>query len=84
MLAARNDRIRQVTLRLPEGVLRQARQTANRRHLSLNALLRDALERMAEEERQEALSAAYDSLGADPESNVESFVHAQREALRRG
>ena len=84
MLAAEKDRIRQVTLRVPERLLQEARRTASRRRISLNALLRDLLGRLAAEDRQAILRGAYDALGADADARVEGFVAAQREVVGRG
>jgi len=84
MLAAEKARIRQVTLRIPDHLLQEARRTAHRRRISLNALLREVLERLAEEDRQAILRDAYDALGADADAGVEGFVTAQREVVRRG
>lgn len=52
--------------------------------MSLNALLRELLERLAEEDRQAVLRNAYEALGADRDTGVERFVGAQREVLDRG
>jgi lauroyl/myristoyl acyltransferase len=85
MQASKDDAIRQVTLRLPERLLRTARRVAKRRHLSLNALLRTLLEGAAEQERQAILKASYDALGTNlAESDVEPFMPAQAEVARRG
>lgn len=84
MLAAERDTVRQVTVRLPERLLRRAKATASRRRVSLNALLRQALERMADEEREAVLSAAYDALGEDADSDASGFLKAQAEVVRRG
>jgi len=83
MLAAERDRVRQVTLRVPDHLLREVRRTASRRRISLNALLRELLERLADEDRQAILREAYDVLGAD-DASVDGFVAAQREVVRRG
>ena len=84
MLKAVRDPTRQVSLRLPDALLRQAKAVAKRRGMSLNALLRHALVRMAIEERETVLRESYDALGADPESEVEPFLPAQAEVVRRG
>jgi len=84
MLAAERDRIRQVTLRVPDHLLREVRRTASRRRISLNALLRELLERLADEDRQAILRQAYDVLGADEDVSVDGFAAAQREVVRRG
>jgi hypothetical protein len=83
-MLSQNDTKRQVTLRLPDRLLRQVRRIAARKRLSLNGLLRSALEKMAEEERQAVLRASYDLLGADAdEADVEDFLQAQAEVVRR-
>jgi hypothetical protein len=84
MLVSEKGRVRQVTLRVPDRLLRDARRSASRRRMSLNALLRELLERLAEEDRQAVLRNAYEALGADRDTGVERFVGAQREVLDRG
>ena len=79
------DAIRAVTVRLPARVLSDAKGIAARRHLSFNALVRLALEKMAADERQEQLRASYDTLGSDQdEGDVERYLHAQSDVVRRG
>ncbi len=60
---------------------------AGRRRVSVNALMRKALERMANDERLEALRRGYDALGSDAaeaaEADVEPFLPAQAELARR-
>ncbi len=85
MMTPRDDAIRQVTLRLPDRLLREARRAAKRQRLSLNAMLRGLLEKAAEEERQAFLASSYAALAADLEdSDVEPFFAAQSEVARRG
>jgi hypothetical protein len=73
-----------VTLRVPRQLLDRGRSLARRRGLSLNALLREALEDALESERQAVLATAYDDLGRDQsESDVEPFLVAQAEVAAR-
>ena len=76
---------RQLTLRLPESLLRASRRIARKRGVSVNELLRTALRRMAAEDRADALRKGFDALGADAaEADVEPFLGAQREVVKRG
>jgi len=51
----------------------------------MNELLRTALRRMAAEEQAEAMRRGFDALGADAsEADVEPFLRAQREVVKRG
>lgn len=74
-----------VTLRVPPKLLGQGRSLAKKRGVSLNALVREALEKMVEVDRQGVLASAYDDLGRDlGDSDVEPFVAVQAEAISRG
>lgn len=74
-----------VTLRVPPKLLDEGRSLARKRGLSLNALVREALERMVEADRRAVLANAYDELGrVSGASEVESFLVAQAEAISRG
>jgi len=80
-----DESIGAITVRLPRRLLAAAKHSARRRRLSLNAFVRLALEKMAAEERNERLKESYDALGSDrEEADVERFMRAQREAVRRG
>lgn len=76
---------RTLTVRLPEPLLRALRTIAERRGISLNAAVRFALERLAVDEREALLRTSYDVLGGDAsEQDVETFIPAQSEVVRRG
>ena len=71
-----------LTVRLPEGVYRAARNMADRRGISLNRLIQEAIAEKAEKSVEERLHQAYDLLAADSAGEeVESFFAIQAEAL---
>jgi hypothetical protein len=73
-----------LTIRLPHDLYETARAVARRREMSLNALVRNALEVMAKDEEKARLYEAFGLLGADiKESEVEFALPAQREVVTR-
>lgn len=71
-----------LTIRLPEQVYRAARNMADRRGISINRLVQEAIAEKAEKSVEERLSQAYDLLARDSaESDVESLFAVQAEAL---
>jgi hypothetical protein len=71
-----------LTVRLPDQVYRAARNMADRRGISINRLVQEALVEKAEKSVEERLSQAYDLLAQDSaESDVESIFAVQVEAL---
>ena len=71
-----------LTIRLPHDLYETARSVARRRGMSLNTVVRNALEVMARDEEKARLYDAFGLLGADvKESEVEFALPAQREAL---
>jgi predicted DNA binding CopG/RHH family protein len=75
---------RQLTVRLPDAALRAARRAAKARGITLNALVRQLLEDLERAEQERTLAAAYETLGADSQSDVEFAVPAQSKVARRG
>jgi predicted DNA-binding ribbon-helix-helix protein len=71
-----------LTVRLPDQVYRAARNMADRRGISINKLVQEAIAEKAEKSVEERLSQAYDLLARDSaESDVESIFAVQAEAL---
>ena len=71
-----------LTVRLPEDVYQAARNMADRRRISMNRLVQEALAEKAERSVEERLSSAYDMLAEDSaEADVESSFAIQVEAL---
>jgi hypothetical protein len=71
-----------LTVRLPDQVYRAARNMADRRGISINRLVQEAIAEKAEKSVEERLSRAYDMLAEDPmEADVESLFAIQAEAL---
>lgn len=71
-----------LTVRLPVQVYQAARNMANRRGISINRLVKEAISEKAERSLDERLSQAYDLLAADPaETEIESSFAIQAEAL---
>lgn len=54
---------RQITLRLPEPLYAQVKRMARKRRVSVNRLMRERLETLAEEAMASELRQAYDMLG---------------------
>ncbi|MEW6364555.1 MAG: hypothetical protein AB1714_07935 [Acidobacteriota bacterium] len=52
--------------------------------MSVNRLAHEGIERLAEEEMAEKMRAAYRDPSTDADSNVERFLPAQAEVIRRG
>ena len=72
---------RQVTLRLPDALYQTVKQLAQERRASINQLAQESLERLTQEHLAARMRAAYEELGADAESEVETFFAAQSEAV---
>ncbi len=71
-----------LTVRLPDTLYRAARNMADRRGISLNRLVQEALAEKAEQAVRERLERAYDVLAEDAEqADVEKYVAVQAEAL---
>ena len=71
-----------LTVRLPDQVYRAARNMADRRGISINRLVQEALAEKAEKSVEERLGQAYDMLAEDSaEADVEGFFAIQAEAL---
>ena len=71
-----------LTVRLPEGVYRAARNMADRQGISLNRLVQEAIAEKAEKSVEERLQQAYDLLAEDSAGEeVEGFLAIQAEAL---
>ena len=71
-----------LTVRLPDPVYRAARNMADRRGISINRLVQEAIAEKAEKSVEERLSRAYDMLAAEPEEvDIEKSFAIQAEAL---
>jgi len=71
-----------LTVRLPDQIYRAARNMADRRGISLNRLVQEAIAEKAKTSLEERLSQAYDVLaGESPEADIENFFAIQAEAL---
>jgi predicted DNA-binding ribbon-helix-helix protein len=71
-----------LTVRLPDQVYQAARNMADRRGISINRLVQEAIAEKAEKSVEERLSRAYDMLALDSaETDVESLFAIQAEAL---
>ncbi len=71
-----------LTVRLPDSVYRAARNMADRRGISMNRLVQEAIAEKAEKSVEERLSRAYDMLAEDStEADVEKSFAIQAEAL---
>jgi len=69
-----------LTVRLPDPVYRAARNMADRRGISINRLVQEAIAEKAEKSVEERLSRAYDVLALDSaEADVESLFAIQAE-----
>ncbi len=80
-----SGRIKTLTLRLPLDLYGMSRRMAEGRRVSLNALVREGLDRIAKEAEYARLYEAFGQLGEDAEAcDVEFAVPAQWEAIRRG
>jgi predicted transcriptional regulator len=71
-----------LTIRLPDPIYRAAKNMADRRGISLNRLVQEALAEKAEHSVAERLRQAYDLLAVDSaEDDIESSFGIQAEAL---
>src|SRR6185295_1035629 len=71
-----------LTVRLPDQIYRAARNMADRRGISLNRLVQEALAEKAKTSVEKRLSRAYDVLAGDPaEADIENSFAIQAEAL---
>jgi len=71
-----------LTVRLPDQVYQAARNMADRRGISINRLVQEAIAEKAEKAVEERLSRAYDMLAMDSaEADIESLFAVQVEAL---
>ena len=71
-----------LTVRLPDPVYRAARNMADRRGISINRLVQEAIAEKAEKSVEERLRRAYDMLAvSSEEADVESSFAIQAEAL---
>jgi hypothetical protein len=73
-----------LTVRLPHRLYDAARAAAQRRDISLNALVQQGLENISKQEEEEKLYEAFGMLGSDAdEADVEFAIPAQREVVGR-
>jgi predicted DNA-binding ribbon-helix-helix protein len=71
-----------LTVRLPDPVYQAARNMAERRGISINRLVQEAIAEKAKTSLEERLSRAYDMLAEDSaETDVEHAFAIQAEAL---
>ena len=71
-----------LTVRLPDQIYQAARNMADRRGISINRLVKEAISEKAEQSLNARLSQAYDLLAADStETDIESSFAIQAEAL---
>jgi predicted DNA-binding ribbon-helix-helix protein len=71
-----------LTVRLPDWVYQAARNMADRRGISINRLVQEAIAEKAEKSLEERLSRAYDLLAQDSaEADVERVFASQVEAV---
>jgi hypothetical protein len=71
-----------LTIRLPEQVYRAARNMADRRGISINRLVQEAIAEKAAKSMEKRLDRAYDVLALDSaEADVEGLFAIQAEAL---
>lgn len=71
-----------LTVRLPDNVYLAARNMAERRGISINRLVQEAIAEKAEKSVEERLRQAYDMLAIDSEATeVENSFAIQAEAL---
>lgn len=71
-----------LTVRLPDPVYRAARNMADRRRISINRLVQEAIAEKAGRSVEERLAEAYDVLAMDSaEADIESSFAIQAEAL---
>lgn len=71
-----------LTVRLPDQIYRAARNMAERRGISINRLVQEAIAEKAKTSLEERLSRAYDVLAEDSsEADVEHAFAVQAEAI---
>ena len=71
-----------LTVRLPDHVYRAARNMADRRGISINRLVQEAIAEKAEKSVEERLRRAYDMLAVgSEEADIENSFAIQAEAL---
>jgi predicted DNA-binding protein len=74
-----------VTLRLPEDLYHAGNLVAQKRHMSMNALLKESLEARLKEIEDEEMYEAFTLVGQDKEeSDVEFAFFAQAEVVLNG
>jgi predicted transcriptional regulator len=74
-----------LTVRLPLDLYETSHELAQRRKISLNALMQESLTAMLKAEEYARLYEAFGRLGEDAEeSDVEFAAHAQWEVVNRG
>ena len=79
-----SSELRALTLRIPPNVYESSRLIANRRSVSLNALIQQSLEDMIRADEEQASYDAYTLLGQDAqECDVEYAIYAQAEVMLR-
>ena len=72
------------SIRMPDEVYRHSKAIAERRRISMNQLVQEALQRVISDEQEREMFEAATLLGEDPEtSNVEFAFAAQAEAVMR-
>lgn len=76
-------KFRQLTLRLPASIHQHAKRLAKARHVSVNTLILNLLEKLERAEREKELEKAYEFIGQEA-SEVEFAFKAQSEVVRRG
>jgi len=80
-----NDPPKALTVRLPRDLYEASAEVANRRQMSLNALVREGLAVVLKQEQYALLYDAFGRLGQDAaESDVDFAAPAQWEIIRRG
>ncbi len=71
-----------LTIRLPETIYQAAKKLAQKKGISLNRLVQDAIVQQAERSTEQRLKAAYDLLAEDSETyEVEQLLAVQAETL---
>lgn len=73
-----------LTIKLPPNLFRAASELAADRGISLAILAREAIEEKTKKRPQEDLTAAYEILAEDSETDVDVFFEAQAEAVKKG
>jgi predicted DNA-binding protein len=74
-----------VTLRLPENLYHAGNLAAQKRQISMNALLKESLEARLKELEDEEMFEAFTLVGQDKEeADVEFAIHAQSEVMLHG